>query len=175
MITFLYIQNKKKKWWRRLLNAKRSQFKLKSTQSPITQELRDQEKHIEQLRGAVRAKGQPLKVAQVHMLLFSLLLLFLTRLHQGTTHNFISIGKTCNAPTSSWRWSLPWFSPRDADRRSIPTSYVYDVMNLGESLNYTTWLIFAMLMYWWGCQKWNLEFLSNCRYAHCRTPTEGPT
>ena len=28
------------------------------------QELRDQEKHIEQLRGAVRAKGQPLKVAQ---------------------------------------------------------------------------------------------------------------
>ena len=39
---------------------------LKSTQSPTPQELRDQEKHIEQLRGAVRAKGQPLKVAQVH-------------------------------------------------------------------------------------------------------------
>ena len=75
---------------------------LKYTQSPTPQELRDQEKHIEQLRGAVRAKGQPLKVAQVHMLLFSLLLLF-TRLQQGTTHNFICIGKTCNAPTSSWR------------------------------------------------------------------------
>ena len=44
---------------------------MKSTQSPITQELRDQEKHIEQLRGAVRAKGQPLKVAQVHMLLLA--------------------------------------------------------------------------------------------------------
>ena len=78
------------------------QFLLKSTKSPIPQELRDQEKHIEQLRGAVRAKGQPLKVAQVHMLLFSLLLLF-KRLQQGTTYNYISIGKTCNAPTSSWR------------------------------------------------------------------------
>ena len=32
------------------------------------QELRDQEKHIEQLRSAVRAKGQPLKVAQVPFL-----------------------------------------------------------------------------------------------------------
>ena len=44
---------------------------LKYTQSPTPQELRDQEKHIEQLRGAVRAKGQPLKVAQVHMLLLA--------------------------------------------------------------------------------------------------------
>ena len=35
------------------------------------QELRDQEKHIEQLRGAVRAKGQPLKVAQVSLIFFT--------------------------------------------------------------------------------------------------------
>ena len=44
---------------------------IESIYNPIPQELRDQEKHIEQLRGAVRAKGQPLKVAQVHMLLLA--------------------------------------------------------------------------------------------------------
>ena len=33
----------------------------------ILQELRDQEKHIEQLRAAVRAKGQPLKIAQARL------------------------------------------------------------------------------------------------------------
>ena len=31
------------------------------------QELRDQEKHIEQLRAAVRNKGQPLKIAQARL------------------------------------------------------------------------------------------------------------
>ena len=55
---------------------------INSIYNPIPQELRDQEKHIEQLRGAVRAKGQPLKVAQVHTLFFvvvNFLLLFNSR------------------------------------------------------------------------------------------------
>ena len=59
--------------------------------NPILQELRDQEKHIEQLRGAVRAKGQPLKVAQVHTLFCVIVnfLLFNSRSHMGINQSLL--------------------------------------------------------------------------------------
>ena len=62
------------------------------------QELRDQEKHIEQLRGAVRAKGQPLKVAQACFAFLSV-----TYDLQLNNLNFYFSGKAGNAPAFAWR------------------------------------------------------------------------
>ena len=53
----------------RIKETEETQRKLQSHLNKTLQEIRDQEKHIEQLRGAVKAKGQPLKTAQARLAL----------------------------------------------------------------------------------------------------------
>ena len=55
----------------RIKETEETQRKLQSHLNKTLQEIRDQEKHIEQLRGAVKAKGQPLKTAQARLALRS--------------------------------------------------------------------------------------------------------
>ena len=55
----------------RIKETEETQRKLQSHLNKTLQEIRDQEKHIEQLRAAVKAKGQPLKTAQARLALRS--------------------------------------------------------------------------------------------------------
>ena len=55
----------------RIRETEETQKKLQSHLNKTLAEIRDQERHIEQLRAAVKAKGQPLKTAQARLALRS--------------------------------------------------------------------------------------------------------